>query len=237
MGSRAIVIVAKNEEVVKRVFGIENEGIGSVYTRTGRAYFNDKTMEKQFMEKVNQALQSSGFYDKFKTDWVCLDTELMPWNAKAQALLESQYASVGTAANHALNETINVLEQASVNNPALTELLERQLIRKKQVENYVKAYGEYCWPVNTLKDYKLAPFHILATEDKVWTDKNHEWHMENIKSICLEDPALFLSTNYKIIDLNDEAATKEACEWWLTLTENGGEGMVIKPYNYIQKDP
>ena len=36
----------------------------------------------------------------------------MPWSAKAQELLKSQYAAVGSASRAALAEVIDVLEQA-----------------------------------------------------------------------------------------------------------------------------
>jgi protein phosphatase len=98
------------------------------------------------------------------------------------------------------------------------------------------AYQQYCWPVNSLDDYKLAPFHILASEGKLWTSENHEWHMERIKKVCEADPAILLATPYKIVELNNETSIDDATEWWLSLTGNGGEGMVVKPYNFIERD-
>ena len=38
------------------------------------------------------------FWSELDTNWVCLDCELMPWSAKAQELLKTQYAAVGAAA-------------------------------------------------------------------------------------------------------------------------------------------
>ena len=236
MGSRAILIVGKDETVIERVFGIKEEGIGTIYTRTGRAFFNEKDTEQQLLKRLNKALIKSGFYEKYETDWVCLDAELMPWSAKAQALLETQYASVGAAATHALSETLAVLAKASVNNNLLAELSERYTKKSEQVSDYKTAYGQYCWNVNKLDDYKIAPFHILATEGKIWTEQNHEWHMETIKSICLADPAILLATPYLLVDLDDPDSVNKATEWWLLLTGKGGEGMVIKPYNFIERD-
>lgn len=236
MGSRAVLIVAKDETVIERVFGIANEGIGTIYTRTGRAFFNEKETEQALLKRVNEALIKSDFYERFDTDWVCLDTELMPWSAKAQALLETQYASVGAAATHALKETMSVLQKTSERNPLLSELSERYGKKLEQVSAYKDAYGRYCWNVNKLDDYKIAPFHILATEGKIWVEQNHEWHMETIKSFCLADPAILLATPYMIVDFEDAESVNKATEWWLSLTRNGGEGMVIKPYNFIERD-
>jgi hypothetical protein len=58
-------------------------------------------------------LLKSGVWDKFETNWVCLDCELMPGSAKARDLLKSQYAAVGAAAAAALAETISILTQAA----------------------------------------------------------------------------------------------------------------------------
>jgi protein phosphatase len=41
MGSRAVVVVCKDEEIVRKRFGVVGDGIGICYTRTGRRFFND----------------------------------------------------------------------------------------------------------------------------------------------------------------------------------------------------
>jgi protein phosphatase len=233
MGSRTIVIVGKNTDVIERVFGIVNEGIGVVYTRTGRAFFQEEAMEQAFLERIDQALHESGFYHKFQTDWVCLDTELMPWSAKAQHLLVTQYGSVGTAATHALQAAEARLRQAAARDIEMAPLLERYADRPGQVAGFVQAYRRYCWPVNDLEGYKLAPFHILATEGKTWLDQDHEWHMENIRDFCAADTGLLLATPYKVVHLDNEEEVKEATDWWVRLTAAGGEGMVVKPYSFI----
>ena len=236
MGSRAIVIVAKNEEVIQKVFGITGEGIGIVYTRTGRAFFNDKETEQAILTRLNNALVNTGFYNNFNTDWVCLDAELMPWSAKAQALLQTQYAAVGSAATHALSEVMvelnNLCKRDTNGEVLLAEFGKREL----EAQKFTKAYQQYCWPVNSVDDYKLAPFHILATEGKLWTSENHEWHMEHIKKICDVDTTILLSTPYKVVDLENESNIQDATAWWLSITSEGEEGMVVKPYNFIEKD-
>ncbi|OCX52019.1 polynucleotide kinase-phosphatase [Mucilaginibacter sp. PPCGB 2223] len=236
MGSRAVVIVGKNEEAISKAFGITGEGIGTVYTRTGRAFFNDKAAEQALLARLNEALVNSGFYDAFDTDWVCLDTELMPWSAKAQALLQTQYAAVGRAATHALGDVMDALKQLTQRDANGEALLAEYSERQNEAKQFITAYRQYCWPVNSLDDYRLASFHILASEGKLWTSENHEWHMEQIKKICGADPAILLATPYKVVELDDEASINEATDWWLALTGKGGEGMVVKPYNFIEKD-
>lgn len=237
MGSRAVLVICKDEKAVFKRFGIENEGIGVCYTRTGRNFFNDAVLEKTFIQRVNLALTSSGFWDKFDTDWVCLDAELMPWSAKAQMLLKDQYAAVGSAASAALPEVEKALQQVVARGIAdALPSLQKYSQKNQAISKYVKAYQNYCWSVNSVDDYKLAPFHILATEGQVHTDKNHEWHITEIAAICAADKQLLMATPYKIVDLENKESFDEAVNWWIQLTEKGGEGMVVKPYDFLAFD-
>jgi len=234
MGSRAILVICKNEETVLNRFGIENEGIGICYTRTGRNFFKDDNLEKEFLGHIQSALTKSGFWDKFKTDWVCLDAELMPWSAKAQALLKNQYASVGSSAKNSLKAVEESLQKTKDRGIAdTTVILEKFSYKKKAVSKFIDAYRNYCWEVNSVEDYKLAPFHILATEGAVHADKNHPWHMENIKEICLADEKIFRITPYKVVETSNKEQVQEAIDWWIKLTKKGGEGMVVKPFDFI----
>lgn len=235
MGSRAVVIVCRDEEAVKRKFGIENEGIGICYTRTGRRFFNNSELEVEFLAEVNKALSESDFWSRLNTDWVCLDCELMPWSAKAQGLIRSQYAAVGAASRPALSNAINLLEQASQNGIEVNSLLSKFQQRQEMANQYVDAYRRYCWEVKDISDIKLAPFHILATEGAVHIDQNHSWHMEQAAMLEKANPELLMATNYKIIDLNDPSSEAEGTHWWEEMTIKGGEGMVVKPMEFIVK--
>ena len=157
----------------------------------------------------------------------------MPWSAKAQSLLRSQYASTGSAAVHALSEAVTVLELTAKRGIEEAQPLFEKFLRKQDsAHKFIRSYRNYCWDVKSIDDYKLAPFHILATEGCVHADKNHEWHMEHIKEICLADTNLFKLTPYKIVATESEADIRDAVDWWLSLTAKGGEGTVIKPYDF-----
>ncbi|WP_293151118.1 MULTISPECIES: polynucleotide kinase-phosphatase [unclassified Microcoleus] len=233
MGSRAVVIVCRDESAAKRRFGIFNNSIGICYTRTGRHFFDNSTLETEFLTRVNRALSASKFWDKFKTDWVCLDCELMPWSAKAQGLLQEQYAAVGTASRHGFAEAIQQLEQAKQRGVEVDSLLASYRERADLADRYVSAYQRYCWPVKSISDLKLAPFHILATEGNVHTDQNHCWHMEQIAEICNFDLELLLATEYKVVRIADLDSQLAGIQWWEKMTDAGGEGMVVKPMEFI----
>ncbi len=237
MGSRAVVIVCRDETVARERFGVVGDESGIVYTRTGRRFFNDKELEIKFLGRINAAMHSAGFWEKFETTWACLDCELMPWSAKAQELLRTQYAAVGAAGQASLPGTITVLEQTAQRmgesgNQGVQELLNRYRTRHESIQKFVTAYRQYCWSVESVDDLKLAPFHLMATEGKVHIDRNHVWHMDTLGEICRGDSKLLTATPYKVIDITDPDSQAEGIQWWLDLTERGGEGMVVKPLDF-----
>jgi protein phosphatase len=87
--------------------------------------------------------------------------------------------------------------------------------------------------VSSLSDLKLAPFHLLASENGVHTDKNHTWHMDMLAKVCREDPEVLLATSYKLVDVTDPCSAESGVGWWRERTGRGGEGMVVKPLDFI----
>ena len=232
MGSRAVVIVCRDEDAARRRFGVDDEGIGIVYTRTGRRFFADTALEAELLARLQAAIGAAGIWEAFETDWVCLDAELMPWSAKAEELLRHQYAAVGSAARASLAEAVAALEQAAARGQG-ADLLERYRSRAEATERYVDAYRRYCWDVASVADLKLAPFHLLATEGAVHTHRDHVWHMETLARICAADEEVLLATPYRVVDVTDPASQAEAIRWWEELTDRGGEGMVVKPFDFV----
>jgi protein phosphatase len=237
MGSRAVVIVCRDEAAVRQRFGVVGEGIGVCYTRTGRRFFDQLAVEAEFLARVNRALGAADFWARFRTDWVCLDCELMPWSAKAQELLRNQYAAVGAAARAALPEAVAALEAAAARDTATAALLARVRERSACTARYVAAYRRYCWPVLSVDDLRLAPFHILATEGAVHVDRDHLWHIQEIAKLCQAGDGLLLATPHRAVDLDDPAGEAEGVCWWEELTGRGGEGMVVKPFDFITRGP
>lgn len=233
MGSRAIVVICQHEDAAKERFGIVGEGIGVVYTRTGRRFFNDADLEAAFLARVRDAISNAGLWDELNTSWMLLDCELMPWSAKAQELLQTQYAAVGAAAGSALQAATSALDAAIGRGLDAGDLLEHYRRRETLVNQYIEAYRRYCWEVNTLDDLTLAPFHLLATEGAVHIDKDHLWHMQMLARVCDQDEGLLLKTEHKVVDVTDEASITEGVQWWETMTGRGEEGMVVKPLNFI----
>lgn len=232
MGSRAVVIVCRDEAAAEQGFGVTNEGFGVCYTRTGRRFFDDRAVETDFLERVRRAVTRAGFWEEFQTDWVCLDCELMPWSAKAQALLKEQYAPVGAAGGAMLGEAVALVCQAEAHGLDLADLKARTLARQGMVSDYVAAYRRYCWSVNSVDDLKLAPFHLLATEGKVHVDKPNDWHMQTLARLA---GGIIIATPFCGVEVTNPESEAAAVRWWEELTGRGGEGMVVKPLDFIAR--
>ena len=232
MGSRAIVVVGQDAAAVGRRFGISGEGIGACYTRTGRRFFEDRALEAEFLDRVCGALTAAGLWAELETDWVTLDCELMPWSVKAQELLREQYASVGVAARTSLTAAEALLQQTSARGIDAGDALVGVEERLRLAQLYSDSYARYCWPVTSLADIRLAPFHLLASEGRMHTDRDHLWHMDMAARLSQADPALFQVTKHKVAQL-DTPDEIEATRWWEELTGSGGEGMVVKPMAFI----
>jgi len=235
MGSRAVLVVGREANAVGRRFGVA-EPDGIVFTRTGRRFFDDRDLEAAFLARVRAAIDTSGLWDELKTDWLLLDAELLPWSAKAQELLRQQYAAVGAAGSAALAVLRECVADAQARGLDISALDESTQARSDAMARYIDAYRRYCWPVRALDDLRLAPFHILASEGAVHANKDHVWHMQTLARVCAEDPAFLVATPFRLVELDSESSRTAAVDWWRTLTESGGEGMVVKPFEFVARN-
>lgn len=234
MGSRAVLVVCRGADAARRRFRTPAGESGVVLTRTGRP-FCEPELAEALLDRVRAALTRTGLWEQLATDWVCLDAELMPWSAKAQELLRTQYAPTGAAALAGLDAGLAAVAQASARGLDCGALAERLTARRECASRYVDAWRRYCWRVEGLADLKLAPFHLLASEGRVHTDRDHRWHMATLAQLCAADPELLLATPWLEVDVTDPESEAAGSAWWEELTAAGGEGMVVKPLEWNAK--
>jgi protein phosphatase len=87
-----------------------------------------------------------------------------------------------------------------------------------------------------VNDLRLAPFHLLATEGAVHVDRDHVWHMGVLDELTAAGGVL-QTTRRLVVDLTDPASEAAGVAWWEELTGRGGEGMVVKPLDFIVRGP
>lgn len=232
MGSRAVLVVVRSPDVAVRRFGVSEGSLGVITSRTGRSFFKDPEEERQVLTRTRDALDRAGIWDELATDWLVLDAEIMPWSAKAQELLRQQYAATGAAGKSALGHALVALTAAAERDPTAAELLDRTRARAQAVDAYTESWRRYCWEVRSVDDYRVAPFHLLASEGAVHTDRDHRWHMDLLARLAPQDP-LFVATRHHVVTLGDEAAERDVIAWWEELVGQGGEGAVFKPLDWV----
>ncbi|MEU4253262.1 polynucleotide kinase-phosphatase [Amycolatopsis sp. NPDC026612] len=221
MGSRAVVLVCRDDDVAYHRFGIR--GGGAVYTRTGRPFF-PAAQNASLLADVRAA--AARLFDELGSGWLLLDAELLPWSAKADSLISSQYASVGAAAEAVLPATVSALTTAAARGVDVSDLLARTATRQSTVDSYRTAYRRYCWPTHGLDGVRLAPYQLLASEGKAYHDRPHAWHLSLLDRLA---GPRFQRTRTLEVDLLDDASVARGVSWWEELTAAGGEGMVVKP--------
>ena len=232
MGSRAVVVTLCDPAVAVARFGFSEPAPGAVLTRTGRRFFDDPATEAALLGRVAGAMAKAGLWDELDADYVVLDAELMPWNAKAGSLVRDQYAPVGASGRLDLDATADALRRAAARGVPVADALDRAEARRAEVAGYVAAYRAYCWPTAGLDGLKLAPFHLLAAGGAAFLDRPHAWHLDRLDRLAAADPDLLVATPRRAVALDDPAAVADAVAWWAERTEAGMEGMVVKPADF-----
>jgi protein phosphatase len=228
MGSRAVVLVCRDLDAARARFGAPGGAIGSVWTRTGRPFF-DAELTGELLYGMRDAVERSGLFDDLDTSWVLFDAELLPWSAKAEQLLRDQYAAVGAAARASLPVAVAALEQAAATGVDVAALLNRTRSRRHNAEAFTAAYRRYCRPTEALTGVRIAPFQLLASEGATYHERSHAYHLDVADRLVAAAPDLIAPTRRLYLDTTDPVSIADAITWWEELTAAGGEGMVVKP--------
>lgn len=229
MGSRAVALVCRDAEVARERFGADGP-TGSLYTRTGRPFFDDEAVTEEILGRVRTAVGEAGLWDELGTDWLLLDAELMPWSLKASGLLRSQYAAVGAASGAVFPGALGALQAAAARGVEVTDLLARQRERASNAAAFTDAYRRYCWTTEGLDGVRLAPFQILAVQGRSLTGLPHDEQLALLDRVVEHDVSGLLQTTRRLyVDTGDPESVRAGVDWWLEMTGRGGEGMVVKP--------
>lgn len=230
MGSRALAVVARDADAAHARFGTEDGKAGVIYTRTGRPFFRDEAMEALLVDRIRAAIGAAGLWEELQTDWMLLDAELMPWSAKAQDLLRHQYLPTVAAARASAEAFVAALDQAGPIE-GLAALADRARRQHGNAQQMGRTIDFYCWPAERIEEYRFAPFHLLAAEERVFSGQPHDWHMTMLARLAAGDPVL-RPTAWRSIRADDAADRASLAQWWSDHTAAGGEGLVLKPAGF-----
>jgi protein phosphatase len=235
MGSRAVIALCRSADTARARFDVTTAESGAIWTRTGRAFFSDLAMAEGLLARLRTAVDRAGLWQELATDWLLLDAEIMPWSAKAGSLIDSQYAPVAVSSGGAFAAALEALARAEGRGLAIAPLRDRFAERARRSALYGKAWAPYVWPISGIGDLKVAPFHLLASEGRVWFDRDHGWHIGIADRLADADSGVVMRTQWRTVALDDALAEREAIAWWEALTDQGGEGMVVKPHGFTAR--
>jgi protein phosphatase len=236
MGSRAVIALCRTADAVRERFGVTGDDTGAIWTRTGRSFFNDGSVTTaEVLARLRLAVDAAGLWDELATQWLLLDAEIMPWSAKAGSLIESQYAPVAASSLAGFAAATDALSRASARGLDVAALRDRFTDRAARAARYGKSFAPYVWPVRGIDDLKIAPFHLLASEGRVWFDQDHVWHMGLADRLAAAGEKIVTPTRWRTVALDDDSAVGEVVAWWEALTAHGGEGMVVKPRAFVAR--
>ena len=57
------------------------------------------------------------------------------------------------------------------------DVLARARTQRADIDGFIAAYRRYCWSVTGLDDLRVAPFQVLAAGSAVLLEREHPWHM------------------------------------------------------------
>ncbi|KQW12564.1 polynucleotide kinase-phosphatase [Streptomyces sp. Root369] len=237
MGSRAVALVCRDAETARKRFGVDGP-TGSLYTRTGRPFFDVESVTEAILDRLRSAIGEAGLWSELDTDWLVLDAELMPWSLKASGLLRSQYAAVGAASGAVFPGALAALRGAADRGVDVTDLLARQRERAEAAGAFTDAYRRYCWTTDGLDGVRLAPFQILAVQGRSLAALPHDEQLALLDRLVEHDGTGLLQTTRRLyVDTGDPESVRAGVDWWLEMTGRGGEGMVVKPLGAVVRSP
>ncbi|WP_406123355.1 polynucleotide kinase-phosphatase [Streptomyces canus] len=245
MGSRAVALVCRDAETARKRFGVDGP-TGSLYTRTGRPFFDDESVTEAILDRLREAIGEAGLWSELTAsnsasgagDWLLLDAELMPWSLKASGLLRSQYAAVGAASGAVFPGALAALRGAADRGVDVTDLLARQRERADAAGAFTDAYRRYCWTTDGLDGVRLAPFQILAVQGRSLAALPHDEQLALLDRLVEHDGTGLLQTTRRLyVDTGDPESVRAGVDWWLEMTGRGGEGMVVKPLGAVVRSP
>ena len=157
---------------------------GIIYTRTGRPFFADPALQEALLDRVRAALGAGWVLGQVR------DRLGVP-GRRADAVVGQGAGAARRPVRSGRRRGPRGLRARPrrcwpERRPAAwtsRRWPQRTAARAAAARAFTDAYRRYCWPVGSVDDLRLAPFHLLATEGRTHVDRDHAWHMETLDTI------------------------------------------------------
>ena len=174
-------------------------------------------------------MAASGLWEELATDWIVLDGEMLPWNAKAGSLIRDTFAATCSAGLESTAATMAAFEAVARRGvEGAAALAARVGEHYEALVRFHAAYRPFVTPCRSYQDLRFAPFHVLAAEGRVFTAENHAWHMQIAERLARHSNGVLVPTDWREVDLGDDEGMAAALRWFEEITAAGNEGLIIK---------
>ena len=245
MGSRAVVVVCRDEDAARAPLRRRRRrGSGIVYTRTGRRFFDDADARGGAASTASArgARRAPGSGTSSTTDWVCLDCELMPWSAKAQELLREQYAAGRRGgARRAGRGGRRRWRAAAARGVGRRRRCCDGIARARDAgaERYVDGLPALLLAGRVARRPAARAVPPAGDRGRASTSTattSGTWRRS--ARLCRGRPELLLRDAVpRGRPDRRRRARRRRSRWWEELTGRGGEGMVVKPLDFVAPRP
>jgi hypothetical protein len=225
------------------------------------------TTRKGYPIRLNLGEAYAKVYEKLKPmiekenlDWILLDTELMPWHALGQGLIESQYEPVSKGLGSELEllretgfeEQLTKLQEEMVESEytKLTSQMSKEKLKKVIPAHKCSAYSalqDFQWiPLDFQDDYYLI--YTKQLELYATAGETHFKPFSILKSCSQGVEKLYFDHNNEdlfnlvsddeccVVDLDDPKALEHAEGFFADIIAKDLEGVVFKPQAAYIKD-
>ncbi len=166
MGSRAIVLLFRSEQAAGAVYR-SSAAWQYLYTHW-TCLFPATARARSVWEQLRSDLEQAGYFDRYHTDMVLLDAEIVPWNLKARELIASQYAHVAEAALHDRQIILDTLQIAGAQGRPVEEWINDMDRAAESCACVCRSLsGVIAGYTDGMEGIRIAPFHIFGASKQL----------------------------------------------------------------------
>jgi protein phosphatase len=226
-GTTVTIVLCRDAAVATQRFGLDNQGIGAIYTRSGRPYFGEVAETQLRLGQMARALEAADVWSLLKSDWLCLEAVVVPIGHKAPAFVPQVYAEVAATGLHSVERAQAKLEMAKARGLAVDDSLQRLALEKQSLQAFREAYRQMAGPEIAEPQFHLQ--QLLAVEGQVLLGKSQEMQQALLAPIAAALGSAFVAATLLQADLDSESSLRALTAWWENHNLQGGAGLMIGP--------
>ncbi|HET7464609.1 MAG TPA: methyltransferase domain-containing protein, partial [Longimicrobium sp.] len=234
-GTPVVAVVCRHAEAARRRFPAAAGGTGAVYSAAARPFFATPAAEEAFLQRLRDALEAGGAWERLGSEWVALEGVIGPEAAVVHDMnprlgpQKALHAGLASAALATLAAAQAALEDAASAGAGTAALLGRTRLRAASAAAYSAACRPFRGVVRRQADLRFTPVRVLASQGAVHAERDPRWHGELLAAACHAAPHTLLAAEQSVAGLLDPAGERDARAWWEAALARGSAGVLVRP--------